>query len=254
MIIFKDVYMDYLRHKRFREYILKPFKKLKRFRALNCINVKINQGERIAILGPNGAGKTTLLKLTAGLLLPSKGKVLVNNYDTLKENDMVRKSVGMVMNEERSFYWRLTARENLEFFGALENMYGQILKDQINELLEFVGLQDNIDKKVSDFSSGMKQRLAIARGLLSSPENLILDEPTRALDPVASVELIDFIKKNLNKDKNRTLLLATHNLEEAQEICNRVIIINNGQIKSDKKIDEINTKNIKEYYLSEVNN
>ncbi len=236
--------------KRYRELLLRPFQRRRVATALKSVSLKIEKGERIALLGPNGAGKTTLLKLIGGLLLPTRGEIVVNGYDTLRHNTAARKSVGFVMNEERSFFWRLNATQNLEFFAALDNLSGQAMRDRIRELIQFVGLEAHLDKPVSTFSSGMKQRLAMARGLIAEPEVLILDEPTRALDPVACEDLNDLIVERLHKGSRKTLLIATHRLEEAMKLCDKVLIINQGEIIAFDRISDLTARGItlSDYY------
>lgn len=241
MVEVDQVVMDYPVPKRYRELLTAPFSKPKVKRALNGVSLNIPSGERIAFLGPNGAGKTTLLKLIGGLLLPTRGTVKVNGYDTLKKNEEARSRVSFVNSEERSFYWRLTARENLEFFGVLDDLQGQGLKRRIQEVLEFVNLVDAADLPVGGFSSGMKQRLGLARGLLSDPEILILDEPTRALDPLAAQELTNFLVQDLSTGLEKTLLVATHRLEEATEMCRRFCLVNHGTITQDADLDQVKT-------------
>jgi len=185
--------MSYPRPRRYLDYLLRPFARPQYFTALRGINLTIDRGECVALLGPNGAGKTTLLRLIGGLLFPTSGTVTVNRFDSYKNNDEVRGMVGYVLNEERSFFWRLTGRQNLEFFGALENLWGERLRYRIDSLIESVGLEDARDKHVSDYSSGMRQRLAIARGLLADPPILLLDEPTRCLDPIGAQAVRELI-------------------------------------------------------------
>jgi ABC-2 type transport system ATP-binding protein len=229
MIISRDICMHYPVPKRYIEYITRPFKQ-NRLIALDKVNITIEVGDRVAFLGTNGAGKTTLLKIIGGLLYPTSGEITVNGYDTVKENLKARKRVGFVLNEERSFYWRLTGTQNLLFFGALDNMYGRKMKEKVKELVFLVGLEESGDKLFAGYSSGMKQRLAIARGLLSDPDILILDEPTRTLDPVSAEDISDIIAERIHNKRGRTLLVATHSLTEAQSLCNRVCIMKQGRI------------------------
>jgi ABC-2 type transport system ATP-binding protein len=242
--------------KRYRELVFAPFRPRKFFTALKSVSLEIERGDRIAVLGPNGAGKTTLLKLVGGLLLPSEGEIVVNGNNTLRHNTAARKSVGFVMNEERSFFWRLTARQNLEFFAALDNLSGSSLTRRLQELVQFVGLEGSADKSVATYSSGMKQRLALARGLIADPEVLILDEPTRTLDPVACEDLIDLIMERLHKSSRKTLLIATHRLEEAVKLCNKALVINEGQIAGFDDISNLTARGISlsEYYRNHVGN
>jgi ABC-2 type transport system ATP-binding protein len=184
------------------------------------------------------------------LLLPTEGDIVVNGFNTLHHNSSARKSVGFVLTEERSFFWRLTAVQNLEFFGALDNLWGKDLDDRIRELINLVGLDEAADKPISAFSSGMKQRLALARGLIAEPEVLILDEPTRALDPVASEELTELIMSRIHKGARKTLLIATHRLEEAMKLCDKVMVIDRGQMRTFDWIADLtaNGTTLSQYY------
>jgi ABC-2 type transport system ATP-binding protein len=249
-ILARDVTMQFPVPKRYRELLLRPFQQRRVVTALSSVSLDVEKGERIALLGPNGAGKTTLLKLIGGLLLPTKGEIVVNGSDTFRHNTAARKSVGFVMNEERSFFWRLNARQNLEFFAALDNLSGRAMEDRVAELIQLVGLESHADKVVSTYSSGMKQRLALARGLIAEPEVLILDEPTRALDPIACEDLNDLIVERLHKGSRKTLLIATHRLEEAMRLCDKVLIINHGKIIAFDRISDLTARgtNLSDYY------
>jgi ABC-2 type transport system ATP-binding protein len=254
LILARDVTMQFPVAKRYRELLLHPFQRRNVVTALKSVSLEVAKGERIALLGPNGAGKTTLLKLIGGLLLPTEGEIAVNGYDTLRHNSAARKSVGFVMNEERSFFWRLNGRQNLEFFAALDNLSGKAMRKRIRELMHFVGLEAHVEKSVSTYSSGMKQRLALARGLIAEPEVLILDEPTRALDPVACEDLNDLIIERLHKGSRKTLLIATHRLEEAIRLCDKVLVINQGQIMAFDRLSDLATQSLSlsDYYRLNV--
>ncbi len=232
IISVRDVTMAFPIAKRYRELLLHPFRPRRVKTALAGASLRVQKGDRIAIMGPNGAGKTTLLKLIGGLLLPTEGDIVVNGFSTLVQNSAARKSVGFVLNEERSFFWRLTAVQNLEFFGALDNLWGVDLRDRIRELIHLVGLEEADEQLFSTYSSGMKQRLALARGLIAEPEVLILDEPTRALDPIACDELTELIMSRIHNGSRKTLLIATHRLEEAMKLCNKVAIVDKGRLKA----------------------
>lgn len=240
--------------KSYRELLTQPFRRRQTFTALQSVSLTIEPGDRVAVLGPNGAGKTTLLKLIGGLLLPTEGTIEVNGFDTWKHNSAARRSVGFVMNEERSFFWRLTATQNLEFFAALDNLWGCPMKERSRDLIRFVGLEEHSEKPVSTFSSGMKQRLALARGLIAEPRVLILDEPTRTLDPVACDELVEMLGKRIHEDSRKTLLIATHRLEEAVKLCDKVLIINEGRIKAFDRISDLSARGLSlaEYYRCNV--
>jgi ABC-2 type transport system ATP-binding protein len=254
LISARGVTMRFPIAKRYRELLLAPFQGRRMFTALTSINLDVEKGDRVAVLGPNGAGKTTLLKLVGGLLLPTEGEIVVNGYNTWRHNSAARKSVGFVMNEERSFFWRLTARQNLEFFAALDNLSGKWMRDRSEELMHLVGLEAHIDKPVSGYSAGMKQRLAIARGLIAEPKVLILDEPTRTLDPIACEELIDLIIERLHRSSGKTILIATHRLDEAIKLCNKVLVVNEGQLKAFDEIPNLTSQGITlcDYYRRNV--
>jgi ABC-2 type transport system ATP-binding protein len=236
--------------KRYRELLLSPWRPRRVSTALQDVTLHIEKGDRVAVMGPNGAGKTTLLKLIGGLLLPTEGQIVVRGFNTLDHSSAARKSVGFVLNEERSFFWRLNAVENLEFFGALDNIRGDKLRDRIRELIHRVGLDDAADKPVSGFSSGMKQRLALARGLMAEPDILILDEPTRALDPVAAEELTELILGRIHQDSRKTLLIATHRMEEARKVCNKVLVIDHGRLLGFDRVADLEADGISllQYY------
>ncbi|WP_333820172.1 ABC transporter ATP-binding protein [Ohtaekwangia sp.] len=237
MIEIKDVTMQYPVPKRYIDILRNPFK-TEKFTALEKCNLTISEGEKIAFLGSNGAGKTTLLKLIGGLLYPSQGNISIHGYNTQSHNVEARKNVGFVINEERSFYWRLTGRQNLAFFGALDNLKGQVLHEKISQLIDLVGLTRHADKLFAGYSSGMKQKLAIARGLLADPKILILDEPTRTLDPIATEEVKELIFKKIHSDRERTLLIATHNLDEAKALCSKICIMKEGKVLHYKSKEE----------------
>lgn len=224
--------------KRYIQYLKNPFSK-NFCSAIDNVKIDINNGDRIAFLGSNGAGKTTLLKLIGGLLYPTEGNVLVDGFDTQKENREARQKIGFVLNEERSFYWRLTGKENLEFFASLDNLKGPELNNKVNKLIELVGLAGHENKKFAGYSSGMKQKLAIARGLLSDPEVLILDEPTRTLDPISVNEIGEIISQRIHSEGKKTLLIATHSMEEAKMLCNKVCYMNKGKIIDFSYISDI---------------
>jgi ABC-2 type transport system ATP-binding protein len=250
----RGVTMRFRIPKRYRELILSPFRPRRMFTALTSINLDIEKGDRVAVLGPNGAGKTTLLKLVGGLLLPTEGEIVVNEYNTWRHNSAARKSVGFVMNEERSFFWRLTGRQNLEFFAVLDNLSGKCMRDRSEELMHLVGLEVHSDKPVSTYSAGMKQRLAIARSLIAEPEVLILDEPTRTLDPLACEELTDIIIERLHRSSGKTILIATHRLDEAIKLCNKVLVVNGGQVRAFDEISNLTSQGIplSDYYRRNV--
>jgi len=244
IISVRDVTMRFPIAKRYREWLFSPFSRRRLFTALQDATLAVEPGDRVAVMGPNGAGKTTLLKLIGGLLLPTNGEIIVNGHSTIRDNSAARRSVGFVFNEERSFFWRLTGVQNLEFFGALDNLSGKDLDGRIHHLIHLVGLEAAGDKPVSTYSSGMKQRLALARGLIAEPQVLILDEPTRALDPVACDEITELILSRLYQGSRKTLLIATHRLEEATTLCNKVMVVDAGRVRAFDSIADLTARGI----------
>lgn len=199
-----------------------------KFVAVNGVSLQIPPGEIFGLLGPNGAGKTTTIRMLCTLLEPSAGTALLNGFDILRQPTQVRQSLGIVLAGERSIYWKLTARENLEYFAALYHIPPPIARQRIAELLERVELTARANDLVEKFSSGMKQRVAIAKALLARPPILLLDEPTLGLDPQAARKLREMIREL--KAEGHTILLTTHYMEEADQLSDRIGIIDQGKI------------------------
>jgi ABC-2 type transport system ATP-binding protein len=197
--------------------------------ALNQVNIQIRPGELFGLLGPNGSGKTTMIKCLSTILIPDEGTARVNGFDISKETSMVRASLGMVVGGERTLYWKLTARDNLMYFASLYKMQRKHAKKRIEELLEKFELSDRADERLEDYSTGMRQKVAIARALLHNPPILLLDEPTLGLDPNFSRQIRSQIRE-LAMKHGKTVLLTTHYMEEAEQLCDRVAFINNGTI------------------------
>ena len=210
------------------ELLKHPIRKV-RITALNNVEIKVKYGELYGLLGLNGAGKTTLLKILSTMFIPDSGQAHVDGIDIMKNPDDVKSSIGLVYGEERSFNWRLTGRQNLEFFASLYNISHKGMKDYIDYLLKIVGLKDKADFRFDSYSTGMKHRLAIARGLLGNPKILLMDEPTLGVDPIGK-EAIQNLIIDLVKKEGKTVLLVTHDLEEAKKVCDRVAIIDKGRI------------------------
>ena len=199
--------------------------------AVKNVNLQVKKGEIFGFLGPNGAGKTTLIKMLTTLLHPTSGKAAINGYDVVKQQNEARNSVGLVTGEERSFYLRLTGKQNLEFFANLYGFFSKEAEKRIDFLLEQLGLADAADNMFYSYSSGMKQKLSLARGLLCDPAVLFLDEPTKSVDVMTSRSIRHFIKETLVKKEKRVVFLTTHRLEEAEAMCDRVAIVNKGSIR-----------------------
>lgn len=196
--------------------------------ALKGIDLEIPSGEFFGLLGPNGAGKTTLIKCLTTLLLPTSGTFRVNGFDGLRESNKVRASIGAMLMGERGLYWKLTGLENLKYFSALYHIKPVIAKQRIKALVDELGLQDFIDRTVETYSSGQKMKIVFAKSLINEAPVLMLDEPTNTLDVKAARELRKMVK-NLNTE-GRTILYSTHIMSEADELCDRVAIIDQGRI------------------------
>lgn len=198
-------------------------------RALDGVTFNVRSGSIFGLLGTNGAGKTTLIKIAYNLLLPTSGSVLVLGANPIQYGVKIRKRMGMVNSEERSFYWRLSGRRNLEFFSSLQGMDHDSAARRIEELGELLEM-DYLDVPFSDYSTGMRQKTAVARALLHDPKVLFMDEPTRSLSPDAAYPLQDFIKEELVGQRHKTVLLATQDMSEAERLCEDVAIIHKGRI------------------------
>jgi len=196
--------------------------------ALKNVSFEIAEGEVFGLIGKNGAGKTTLTKIIATLIQPTDGKVSVKNFDSVKNEVKVRSLIGLATAEERSFYWRLTSEQNLLFFARLYGMKDELAGKRITEVFEQLDLTKLKKRRFAELSTGNKQRLAVARALLPAPPVLLLDEPTRSLDPLAAAEMRDLIRSL----KGVSVLLTSHNLSEVEELCNRVAIISKGEIRA----------------------
>ena len=198
------------------------------FTAVEDLSFSIEEGEIFGILGPNGAGKTTTIRMLAALLSPSSGRAVVGGYDVIEDALKVREIIG-ILTESPSLYGRLTAIENMEFFAKAYGVTDKSTRDgRIRELLDLFQLWDRRDDHVGQYSKGMRQKLAIARALIHSPEILYLDEPTSGLDPKSSKDIRDLMEE-LTENQHQTILLSTHRLEDAEKLCDRVLIINKGR-------------------------
>jgi ABC-2 type transport system ATP-binding protein len=217
-----------------RIYKIRGTKKEKAIRtelvALADVNLRIEQGELFGLLGPNGAGKTTLIKILTTLLSPSSGKARVAGYDVIDSPQLIRPCINMVSGGESSGYGLLTVRENLWMFSQFYGVPSQEAYKRIDGLLQRVGIFDRRHTKSSDLSTGLRQKMNVVRGFMTDPQVLFLDEPTLGLDVGASREVRGLIREWLEEDKSRTLLLTTHYMVEADELCDRVAIINQGRV------------------------
>lgn len=196
--------------------------------AVGGVSFDIAQGEIFGLLGPNGAGKTTTIKMISTLLKPTSGRVLVAGKDAVRNPIQALRHLGTVLSGERSIYWKLTGRENLEYFAALNGLPLKTARERIDSLLERFSLTKRANENVEKYSTGMRQRICLAKALLAEPDVLMLDEPTAGLDPQSARNLRDLIREI--KAEGRTVLLTTHYMEEADQLCDRVAIIDHGQI------------------------
>ncbi len=197
-------------------------------RACKGISLSVSSGEIFGLLGPNGAGKTTLLKLLSTLVQPTSGTARVNGYDILAQERLVRQSIGLSTGRERSFYFRLTGEENLQFFGALRGLKGSQLRRRVGELLDRLDLADMKDQKYMRYSTGMKKKLSIARALLPDPAVLLLDEPTSGIDPASRRRIRRIIRDT--RQQGKCVLLATQDMREAEELADRIGILKDGEL------------------------
>jgi ABC-2 type transport system ATP-binding protein len=198
--------------------------------ALTGIDLEVARGEFFGLLGPNGAGKTTLIKILTTLLAPSTGSAQVAGYDVLTQAKAVRPRINMVSGGESSGYGLLTVRENLWMFGQFYGLDSKASYKRIDELLAITGLADRANTKSSDLSTGLRQKMNIVRGFLTDPQVIFLDEPTLGLDVGASREVRTFVQAWMQAEPTRTTLLTTHYMAEADELCDRVAIINAGKV------------------------
>ena len=208
----------------------KKKKEGKAVKALDSVDLRIERGEPFGLLGPNGAGKTTLLKILSTLLLPTAGKAYVAGFDVAKDFQEVRKHINMVSGGEISGYGLLTVRENLWMFTQFYGIKSAVAFKRIDEMLEQFGLADKKNEKVRTLSTGQRQKMNIIRGFVTDPDIVFLDEPTLGLDVNASRVIRDFIVDWVEKRPDKTVLLTTHYMAEADQLCDRIAIIDNGKI------------------------
>ena len=205
-------------------------RRIARRQVLFDVSLEVARGELFGLLGPNGAGKSTLLKLLSTLTVPDRGSMTIDGIDVAKDPLEAKRRIALCTSDERSFYFRLSARQNLEFFGALMGLSGEDLQQRIAECVALVDMTDFLDARFGGFSSGMRVRLTVARALLADPAIMFFDEPTRAVDPVHAEEIRALIRTQLVEKAGKTVVLATNLLDEAWEMCDRVAVVNHGRI------------------------
>lgn len=198
--------------------------------ALNRVSLDVKPGEIFGLLGPNGAGKTTLIKILSTLLLPTSGEAYVGGFNVVSEAAKIRGIINLVSGGETPGYGILNVRENLWFFSQLYGLPNSVANERISQLLEELGLKEYASTRMSKLSTGYKQRLNLARGFVNNPQVVFLDEPTLGLDIISAKNLRRFVLEWIKQTGNRSLLLTTHYMAEADELCNRVAIIDRGRI------------------------
>ena len=227
-------------------------KKFKDKIAVNSISFTVSPGEIVGLLGENGAGKTTTLRMISTMLKISEGEILVNNYNAAKDPEKVRNEVGILFGGDVGLYERLTGRENIKYFADLYGMKKNETNKRIDELAKSFEMEDYINKPVSKYSRGMKQKISIARSIIHTPSVMLFDEPTTGLDVSASRVVQDFILKC--KEEGKTILFSSHSMKEVEKLCDRVVIINKGTLLENCTITELkekyNNNDLEEVFLS----
>jgi ABC-2 type transport system ATP-binding protein len=211
---------DFLRGRLFRDPV----------RAVDDVSFSVAAGEIVCLMGPNGAGKSTVARILGGLLLPSSGRVTIAGHDAGAGAPALRRSVSFVVGDERSFAFGVSGRENLLYFAALHGLEAREARRRTDALLGRVGLADAADRRYREYSRGMRQRLAIARGLLGEPEVLLLDEPTLGLDPVGARDLRAFLRDEVVRAAGRTAVVCSNDPGEARALADRVLLLERGRL------------------------
>ncbi len=237
-IVTQGLSKSFPRRRNILEALRRPWRRPGRTTALQEVSLEIRRGEVFGLLGPNGAGKTTLLKILSCLILPDSGRAWVNGAHVDRQEMAVKRAIGYVTSDERSFYWRLTGAQNLAFFARLFHVPPGDIHRRVGDLLARMELTGKAHEPFSSYSSGMKQRLSIARALLHDPPILFLDEPTRSLDPVTALHIRQFVRQELAGRDGKTVLLATHNLHEAADLCPRMAILAGARLRRTGRLDE----------------
>jgi len=214
-------------------------KKFGGFTAVDQVSFEVGNGEVFGLLGPNGAGKTTTMRLLSTLLKPTSGTATVAGYDLLREPQKVRASIG-VLPEDTGLYDRLTPREHLQYYGKLHGIPGDLLRKRSDELLDTMELGDRANTKVGDFSKGMKQKVALLRAFIHDPPVLLLDEPTAGLDVMSARSIQAFVERF--RKEGKAIMISTHNMTEAQKLCDRVAIIDHARIVAVGTVAELQQK------------
>jgi ABC-2 type transport system ATP-binding protein len=198
--------------------------------ALAGVSFTVGRGEAVALVGPNGAGKSTLLRILATLMIPTRGRATLAGFDVERDAARARRQFGYHTGGDEGFYGRLSGRQNLTFFAAMNNITGADAKERMARVAEWMGISEELDRQVRTYSTGMTHRLGLARALLHGPSILLLDEPTRSLDPLAAADFRHQLKQELVRRGGASLLFASHSLSEVEEMADRVVLLEAGRI------------------------
>ncbi|MBW2701406.1 MAG: ABC transporter ATP-binding protein [Deltaproteobacteria bacterium] len=215
------------------------------------LSLSVPQGQMTALLGANGAGKTTLLRILASTITPDAGSVRILGEDALAHPGRVRHRVGVVLGDERSFFWRLTAAQNLRFFAALHGLHGRTAQDRIDTLAAQFRFGDEMNQAFRNLSTGWRHKLALVRALLGDPAVLLMDEPTRGLDPGAAERAHRYLAEDLVGKQGKTVLIATHRLAEARQHCQGLALLSDGHIVAEGPVEKVAEQVAAEFELSE---
>ncbi len=215
-------------------------KNFKNFKALDNVSFTVNKGEIVGLLGENGAGKTTLLRILSGIYSLTSGSVIIDGKSIVKNQQEVKKIIGVLFGGEVGLYDRLTARENITYFAEFYKINKKEIDERINKLSKTLLMDEYIDKRVGKFSRGMKQKVAICRSMIHEPQLMFFDEPSTGLDVTSSRLIHDYIQHC--KDSGKTIILSSHSMNEVEKLCDRVIIINKGKIIDEGKVGDLKLK------------
>ena len=214
-------------------------KEFKNFKVVDEVSFDVEEGEIFGLLGPNGAGKTTIIRIIATVLAPTRGTAEVLGFDIIKNPEEVRKNIG-VLTTDIGVYERFSGRENLKYFGELYGLSKEALEERINELADLLEMQDFIDRRAGKYSTGMKQKLAIARSVIHNPKIIIFDEPTAGLDVLASQTVLEFMRRS--RKPGGCVIFSTHQMNDAEKLCKRVIIIHKGKVVANDAVEVLKSK------------
>ncbi|CAM2909236.1 ATP-binding cassette domain-containing protein [Hathewaya histolytica] len=229
-------------------------KTFKNVEAVKGVSFEVKKGEIVGLLGENGAGKTTTLRMLATMLKPTSGDAIINSHSIIKEPSKVRGKIGILFGGEIGLYDRLTAKENIQYFGELNGMTKEDIDSSIKDLTEVLDMGEYIDRRVGKFSRGMKQKVAIARSIVHRPTVMLFDEPTTGLDVTSSKIVQNFILKC--KEDNKAIVFSSHSMQEVEKLCDRVVIIHKGQVVESGTIqylkDKYNNEDMEEIFMQLV--